>query len=82
MSEQNQNSRPLSFGERAVGISFNPSKNQDVETIKRTCAMAIDTIHDIREKSEDGEVKAQCTLAIRQIQQGQMWGVKAATWNL
>lgn len=28
-----------------------------------------------------GEQAAQFTLAIRKIQEGQMWGVKAATWR-
>lgn len=82
MDQNNQEQRTLTFGERAVGITFNPGRNPEVEEIKRACANAIDVIHGVREKTEDGEVKAQCTLAIRQIQQGQMWGVKAATWNL
>lgn len=83
--------KPLTYGEKAVGITFNPGKLPDVENIKRTCANAIDEIErqrkaisdPSREKHpEDGEVSAQYTLAIRRIQEGQMWAVKAATWLL
>ncbi len=72
----------LSYGEKAVGISFNPGGNETVNAIKRKAADLIDEIHNLRESSDDSEVKAQTTLAIRRIQEGQMWGVKAATWNL
>lgn len=74
--------RTLTFGERAVGITFNPGKLEKVEAIKRKCADAIDELNDQREATQDGEEKAQYTLAIRAIMGGQMWGVKAATWNL
>ena len=80
MSE-NQTERDLTFGEKAVGITFNPGGMPEVNAIKEACARAIDEIHSVREKSEDGEVKALATLAIRRIQEGQMWGVKAATWK-
>lgn len=71
----------MSFGERAVGISFNPSTLPGVDKVKSECAKIIDTLNEIREESTDGEVKAQLTLAIRKIQEGQMWGVKAITWR-
>jgi hypothetical protein len=78
--------RELTFGEKAVGLTFNPSNNPEVDAIKRTCANAIDVIHDIRviEKMKDtpsGEKIAQYTLAIRAIQDGQMWAVKGNTWK-
>lgn len=72
----------LTFGERAVGITFNPSRNENVESVKRLCAAAIGKLNELRDAATDGEEKAQYTLAIRKIQEGQMWGVKAVTWNL
>lgn len=74
--------RVLTFGERAVGMSFNPGGLESVNLIKKQSAALIDTLHDQREASTDGEEKAQLTLAIRKIQEGLMWGVKAVTWNL
>lgn len=80
--DDSQAPKSLTFGERAVGLSFNPGKNPEVENIKRKAASLIDALHDYRSATEDGEVKAQLTIAIREIQTGQMWGVKAVTWNL
>ena len=83
--------RSLTFGEKAVGITFNASKLENVEKIKRLSAALIDELDmqraQLKEKGreshpEDGEVAAQYTLAIRSVQVGQMWGVKAATWLL
>lgn len=91
MPAQQKRTRPLSYGEKAVGINFNPSKFPDVEAIKQKAAALIDELNNqraaMKDKNreaypEDGEVAAQYTLAIRKIQEGQMWGVKAATWLL
>lgn len=73
--------RLLSFGEKAVGITFNPGGSDLVNGIKNICATLIDELDAQRNNSSNGEVKAQYTLAIRKIQEGQMWGVKAATWQ-
>ena len=90
-SETNLAERKLTFGEKAVGPSFNPSKFPQVDKIKQLSAELIDELNNQRASlkdanreahPEDGEVAAQYTLAIRKIQEGQMWGVKAATWLL
>lgn len=77
--------RDLTYGEKAVGITFNPGGMPEVNSIKALCAAAIDELNTQREvaaRSENnGEKIAQYTLAIRNIQTGQMWGVKAATWQ-
>lgn len=76
--------RELTFGEKAVGISFNPGGSSEVNNIKRACAMTIDILHAQMQKAiadNDGEKIAMYKLAIRDIQTGQMWGVKAATWG-
>ncbi len=85
---EGQDQRPLTFGEKAVGLTFNPSQDPGVDEIKKSCAAVIDDLHKKREEvkaSEDdgqnGERIAQYTLAIRSIQDGQMWGVKARTWR-
>ena len=75
----------LTYGEKAVGITFNPGKHEAVESIKRNAATLIDDIYDRHmapgPEIRNGEVIAQATLAVRSIQVGQMWAVKAATWQ-
>ena len=75
-----ENQRSLTYGEKAVGLAFNPSGNELVQKIKEQSAALIDTIHDLREASPDGEVKRQASIAITEAQTAQMWAVKAATW--
>lgn len=65
-----------SLGEYRVGITFNPSNNAKVDEIKEVCAEAIDLIDAIE---GDGEVQRLKALAITHIEDGAMWGVKAAT---
>ena len=75
---------PLSFGEKAVGLPFNPGGMPEVNQIKTASAAVIDELNNQRELAKaanNGEKIAQFTLAIRDIQSGQMWGVKAATWQ-
>jgi hypothetical protein len=75
--------RELTYGEKAVGMSFNPSKNSDVDAIKNAFAFAIDLIANERAKdTTPNEKEAMLTLAIREAQAAQMWAVKAVTWNL
>lgn len=74
----------LTFGQKAVGITFNPGGMPEVNIIKNLCAEVIDKLNiqrDLAKAANNGEKIAQYTLAIRDIQSGQMWGVKAATWQ-
>lgn len=73
--------RELTFGEKAVGLSFNPSGDNTVNVIKQIFAEAIDTINNLRNDSDNGEVKRMCSVAITDAQAAQMWAVKAATWR-
>jgi hypothetical protein len=73
--------RELTFGEKAVGLNFNPANDATVQKIKEQCALVIDTLNDLRVQSEDGEVKRMLSVAITEVQTAQMWGVKAATWG-
>ena len=72
---------PLSFGEKAVGISFNPSQDVAVDRIKAGFAELIDEMNDLRNETTSGEVKRLCSVAITEAQGAQMWAVKAATWR-
>ena len=73
--------REMTFGEKAVGLTFNPSCDPTVEAIKRKCADLIDEIHELRTNQPNGEIARMASLAITEIQAGQMWAVKAATWR-
>lgn len=80
--------KELTFGQKAVGLTFNPSSISEVNEIKEASANLIDVICGDEgqcvkfDPNQDGEVAAMRKLAQRHIQEGQMWAVKAATWNL
>lgn len=73
--------KTLSFGEKAVGITFNPSQNLAVEAIKREFADLIDRLDFERTNAEGAEKKRMYSLAITEAQTSQMWAVKAITWQ-
>jgi len=79
--EQKMEERLYSFGEKACGVSFNPSNNAHVDTIKQKFADIVDYINMAREASDDHEVKRMASVAITEAQTAQMWAVKAVTWN-
>jgi hypothetical protein len=72
-----------SFGEKAVGLSFNPSGDDKVAQIKRAYAGIIDQLNNLRQDlgDTDGEIKRMFSVAITEAQTSQMWAVKAATWS-
>lgn len=72
----------LTSGQKAAGVTFNPSGLKLVDKIKQSSADLLDVLMEARSATTDGETIAQYTLAIRSIQQGKMWGVNAATLNL
>jgi hypothetical protein len=71
----------LSFGERAVGLNFNPSGDSHVHELKARMAEFIDACNEGRDVATDPEVKRMYSVAITEAQSAQMWGVKAATWR-
>ena len=73
--------RELTFGEKAVGLTFNPSSLPDVDLAKRTFAASIDQANELQEKATSQEQWAMCEQAIRRAQEAQMWLVKAITWR-
>ena len=71
----------LSYGEKAVGLTFNPGGDNAVTRIKAQFASIIDDLNALRGETEDGEVKRLCSIAITEAQAAQMWAVKAITWK-
>lgn len=71
----------LTFGQQAVGLTFNPSGDQTVTDLKQHIADIIDLLNTLRNSTSDGEVKRLLSIAITESQTAQMWAVKAATWG-
>ena len=69
------------FGQRAVGLSFNPSGDDAVGKIKQQFADIIDAMDELRGSAHDSEVKRMASVAITEAQTAQMWAVKAITWK-
>jgi len=69
------------FGQKAVGLSFNPSGDDAVTMVKTDAAKMIDDMNDLRVGSDSGEKKRMAALAITHLQEAQMWAVKALTWK-
>jgi hypothetical protein len=80
MNEENI-TRELTYGEKAVGIKFNPGGLVSVEVVKAQYANIIDDLNLTREETDDLEVKRLCSIAITEAQSAQMWAVKAKTWG-
>lgn len=75
------NEQQLTYGQKAVGLSFNPGGSEVVNTIKKAYADIIDQHNSARENATDPEVKRLYSVAITEAQTAQMWAVKAATWQ-
>lgn len=93
MSE-NEEQRPMTYGEKAVGLTFNHAEGEVAEhvtTAKSKCAEAIDMMYILRDRSNNPETDyplgssperaALATIAIRSLQAAQMAMVKAITWK-
>lgn len=73
--------RELSFGEKAVGLTFNPGGSHEVHNCKMEFAHVIDRMNYLRSQTDDPEVKRMASVAITEAQTAQMWAVKAITWT-
>lgn len=83
----------LTFGQKYVGLTFNPSGREDVTKAKQGYADIIDQLHDAREAvgghhaedatgdPEAGEKSRLYSIAITKAQDAQMWAVKALTYE-
>jgi hypothetical protein len=71
----------MSLGTDRVRIKFNPSDNSIVGQIKAKSAELIDLLEAARSQgSADKEAQRLWSLAQTAIEDGAMWGVKAATF--
>lgn len=77
--------RKMTYGEKAVGLTFNPSNNGDVQELKQAYARIIDHMDDFRKgyitRGDNPEMVRLCSIAITEAQTAQMWAVKAVTWR-
>lgn len=67
------------YGEMAVGLSFNPSELEEVAKIKKLYAEIIDLVNDMKARSE-GEAARLLSIAITEAQTAQMRAVKGVTF--
>jgi hypothetical protein len=81
-------SRPQTFGEKAVGLTFNPSGDEKVNKAKQLMADALDLLKEVEaEKTDNGnaisswEANVFRTNAFNKIVDAQMSLVKYITWN-
>lgn len=75
------NDRTLTYGDKAVGLNFNPSNDPSVQKIKQLYAEIIDFMKAVSENPEDQEVVRLAKIAITEAQGAQMWAVKAITYK-
>lgn len=73
--------REATFGEDAVGLTFNPGNNENVDKVKRAYADIIDMCFDLRAQltPDQGEKARYLSVAITEAQTAQMWAVKGIT---
>jgi hypothetical protein len=72
--------RQMTYGERAIGQTFNPSRDPKVDEVKALFAQIIDLCNEARAATNFGEKSRLFEVAITEAQTAQMWAVKAITW--
>ena len=69
----------LTFGQKAVGLRFNPSGDNKVDLIKQKFAEIIDVVNDAQPETYLGnQIRGE---AMRTAMDAQMWAVKLLTWK-
>lgn len=71
----------ITFGQKAVGLGFDPSGDPAVVASKRHYADAIDQLQMLRDGSTSQEQRRLASIAITETQAAQMWATKALTWK-
>lgn len=82
--ETQAKTRELTFGQKAVGLTFNHGEGEifsQINEAKETCAKAIDQMKAIMDTEGRSERAALATIAYRKLQSAQMDMVKAITWK-
>jgi hypothetical protein len=70
----------MTYGEKAVGLGFNPSGDSTVRTIKQLYAQIIDLCDALRTTAGQSEKGRLLSVAITEAQTAQMWAVKGVTF--
>lgn len=73
--------REMTYGEKAVGLTFNPSGDAKVQEVKELYARIIDLCSDLRTEAGQGEKGRLLSVAITEAQTAQMWAVKGITYE-
>ena len=83
MKEEIKETAPtLTFGQKAVGISFNPSNDSAVDRCKQQFANLIDQMQEFRNREGCTPGQARhASVAITEMESAQMRAVKALTWK-
>ena len=70
----------LSYGQKLVGITFNPSQDSKVQRAKELCALLADLVKDCKNNQEQSDLDDLLKNgAIQRILDAQMWAVKYIT---
>lgn len=80
MPDEDQPMRQSTFGETAIGASFNPSGDEKVAKLKKLYAAIIDVLNDDRGDHRDERARL-ASVAITEAQTAQMWAVKTVTFK-
>ena len=68
----------LTYGEKAVGLTFNPSGDAKVQEVKELYAKIIDLLNDARGLDRNEKARL-LSVAITEAQGAEMWAVKGIT---
>lgn len=80
-SDENEEIAATSYGQKLVGLSFNPSGDEKVQRVKEMYAAVIDLLNNLPVESGPSERLRHIKIAITEAQTAQMWAVKAITWK-
>lgn len=79
--EEAQTTREMTYGEKSVGLTFNPSGDERVQKVKELYAQIIDLCNNARAEAGQGEKGRLFSVAITEAQTAQMWAVKGLTYQ-
>lgn len=79
--DSNQTQDQLTFGQKAVGLTFNPGGNPEVNEVKTQYAAIIDKLDSLRAAATSPDAKRYFSTAITEAEKSQMLAVKAITWQ-
>lgn len=71
----------LTFGEKMVGLSFNPSGDKNVAKVKELFSKVIDLLNEQSDLAQSSYSARFYSEAIQKAISAQMWAVKALTFK-